>query len=65
MGKMERSRIENLLGKINDDDRQALVGLLCKAGYSVRIGKERIGSKGQTRYFVEYWKEADDVQMEG
>lgn len=55
-----RQRIKNLLGKINDEDRQQLVCLLAKAGYAVRIGKERPGGKGQTMYFVEFWEEKNE-----
>lgn len=58
----KRCRIENLLNKINDDDRQQMVGLLVKAGYTVRIGKET-PPKGQSRYFVEFWKEETDEQV--
>lgn len=32
-----RSRINNLLGKLNDDDCHQIVSLLAKAGYAVRI----------------------------
>lgn len=56
MEEQDRYRIHNLLGKINDDDRNTLVCLLAKAGYAVRIGKE-CPPKGKTQYFVEYWKE--------
>ena len=56
---MERQRIDNLLGKLNDEDRNNLCCLLIKAGYTVRIGKERPSGKGQTKYFVEYWKEEE------
>lgn len=59
--KQERHRIKNLLYKLNDEDRNTLVCLIAKAGYAVKIGKERPGSKGQTQYFVEFWEEADDV----
>lgn len=52
-----RHKIRNLLQKLNDDDRNSLVCLLAKAGYAVRIGKERPGGKGQTMYFVEFWEE--------
>ncbi len=55
-----RQRIKNLLFKLNDEDRNNLVCLIAKAGYSVRIGKERPGSKGKTQYYVEFWEEADD-----
>lgn len=61
MAEQQRNRINNLLGKVNDEDRQQMVSLLAKAGYAVRIGKERPGGKGQTKYFVEFWEERDDV----
>lgn len=54
---MERQRIDNLLSKLNDEDRNSLCCLLIKAGYAARIGKERPNGKGQTKYFVEYWEE--------
>lgn len=53
----KRQRIYNILGKINDEDRQQLCVLLIKAGYAARIGKERQGDKGAYTYFVEYWRE--------
>lgn len=56
----ERNRIKNLLKKLNDEDRNTLCCLLIKAGYAARIGKERPEGKGQTMYFVEYWKEEED-----
>jgi hypothetical protein len=58
MADTSRHKIRNRLQKLNDDDRNQLVCLLAKAGYSVRIGKERPGGKGQTMYFVEFWEEA-------
>lgn len=57
---MKRQRINNLLGKLNDDDRRDLCCLLLKAGYTARIGKETVGSKGKIAYFIEYWEEEDD-----
>lgn len=60
----KRQRIYSLMRKINDDDRNSLCCLLVKAGYAVRIGKERPGGKGQTKYYVEYWVEGDDVNAE-
>ncbi len=54
---MERQKISNLLNKLNDDDRTNLCCLLLKAGYAARIGKEKVGPKGKTTYFVEYWEE--------
>lgn len=54
-----RQRIKNLLFKLNDEDRNTLICLIAKAGYSVRIGKERPEGRGQTQYFVEFWEEAE------
>lgn len=56
----EKYRISNLLGKINDEDRNTLGALLLKAGYCVKIGKEKVGSKNQTRYYVEYWQDKEE-----
>lgn len=53
---MSRKRIYNLLGKLNDDDRQTISALLIKAGYTVRIGKEQPGGKGKMIYYVEFWE---------
>lgn len=64
MADNQRHRIKNLLQKLNDEDRNSLCCLLVKAGYAVRIGKERPGGKGQTMYFVEYWVEGDDTNAE-
>lgn len=61
MGEQQRYRIKNLLQKLNDEDRNTLCCLLIKAGYAVRIGKERQGGKGQTMYFVEFWEEDADA----
>jgi hypothetical protein len=46
---------------LNDEDRNTLVCLIAKAGYAVRIGKERPEGKGQTQYFVEFWEEDADA----
>ncbi|MDO4301806.1 MAG: resolvase [Clostridia bacterium] len=56
----KRQRINNLLGKLNDDDRSTLSCLLIKAGYAVKIGKEKVGSKGKIAYYVEYWEETEE-----
>lgn len=61
---MARTRIKNLLMKLNDEDRNMLCCLLIKAGYAVRVGKERPGGKGQTMYFVEFWEESGDAKPE-
>ncbi len=64
MAENERHKIRNLLMKLNDEDRNTLCCLLVKAGYAVRIGKERPGGKGQTMYFVEYWEESDEARQD-
>lgn len=54
----DRSRIyAQKAHKFNDADFQAIAGLLIKAGYTVRIGRERPAGKdtGAWTYFVEYW----------
>lgn len=54
----DRSRIyAQKAQKFNDADFQAIAGLLIKAGYTVRIGRERPAGKdtGAWTYFVEYW----------
>lgn len=52
-----RKRIENLLNKLNDEDRSALACLLIKAGYAVKIGKDVPEVKKTVKYYVEYWEE--------
>lgn len=64
MNNKGRIKIKNLLFKLNDEDRCNLVVLLTKAGYATRIGKERPGGKGQTQYYVEFWEEDEDEQIE-
>lgn len=59
MADKKRSRINNLLGKLNDEDRNLLVCLIAKAGYAVRIGKERLDGRKQAMYYVEFWEEED------
>jgi hypothetical protein len=41
-------------GQFNSDDRLELARLLIKAGYTVRIGKDKIPGKNRNIYFVEY-----------
>lgn len=59
MADRKRSRINNLLGKLNDEDHNSLVCLIAKAGYAVRIGRERPDGRRQTMYYVEFWEEED------
>ena len=44
-------------GALNEQDRLAIASLLIKAGYSVRIGREK--PNNSYLYFIEYWKEDD------
>lgn len=41
-------------GKMDESDRLALVTLLAKAGYKVRLGREKTGDSKPWVYFVEY-----------
>lgn len=46
---------------LNDADRLELAKMLVKAGYSVRVGKERKEQKSKSySYFVEYWEEDNE-----
>lgn len=37
-------------------DRDALVAILARNGYTVRIGREKRGKSNNYTYFVEYWR---------
>lgn len=41
-------------GQLNSNDRLELARLLIKAGYTVRIGKDKIPGKNRNIHFVEY-----------
>jgi hypothetical protein len=41
-------------GTSNEADRLELARLLIKMGYTVRVDREKIGSKDVYRHFVEY-----------
>ena len=55
---MDKQRIylEGTFSEINKEERITLCGLLIKAGYTVRIGRERRGSQNKYYYYVEYWR---------
>lgn len=55
----KRQRIYSPSGKLNDSDRQTICTYLVKAGYTVRIGKEKPEGKKSPVYFIEYWEEED------
>lgn len=44
---------------LNEEDRLELARLLVKAGYVVRLGRERPAGNttGAFKYYVEYWEE--------
>lgn len=49
------AKIENVKsGGLNEADRLEIARLLIKAGYTVRIGKEKPGNSRTYSHFVEY-----------
>ena len=46
-------------GSLNEQDRLELAKLLVKAGYSVKLGRERKPKASGYDYFVEYCGEGD------
>lgn len=61
---MQKQRIYSVkTNTLNDQDRLDIARLLIKAGYAVRIGKERKDptKKNTTNIkFIEYWEENDE-----
>lgn len=46
---------------LNEQDRLDLARMLAKAGYAVRVGREKPNAKSSSYiYFVEYWEESDE-----
>ncbi len=46
---------------LNDIDRLEMAKILIKAGYSVRIGKEKKSPTSKAyAYFIEYWEESNE-----
>lgn len=43
--------------ELDKDERMTLCGMLIKAGYTVRYGRERRESKSTYDYFIEYWRD--------
>ena len=55
---MERFKIKSVKkNTLNETDRLTLAGLLIKAGYCVRIVKEKKENSTTTENVVEYWEE--------
>lgn len=56
----ERRKIYNVKEKgLGEQERLELARLLIKAGYIVRIGREKLAGKNTWVYFVEYWEEEE------
>lgn len=50
-------------GSLNEAERLDMARLLIKAGYTVRLGKERPAGKSTAySYFVEYWDSEDNTR---
>lgn len=55
---MQKSRIYAQKGsQLNESDRLAMCTLLIKAGYTVRLGKEKQQGKSTYDRFIEYWED--------
>ena len=55
---IQRQRIENTARQeLNDEDRLELCRLLIKAGYTVRLVKEKPEGKKRYEKYIKYWKE--------
>ncbi len=61
---MPKQRIYSVkTNSLNDQDRLDIARLLIKAGYAVRIGKEKKDSANKNAAnikFIEYWEENDE-----
>ncbi|MCD7722733.1 MAG: resolvase [Clostridiales bacterium] len=59
---MERQRIYNRKNNgLNEKERLELANLLLKAGYAVKIGREKRNANSTAyTYFVEHWVESDN-----
>lgn len=56
-----KQRIYSVKDKgLNDQERLDLARLLIKAGYVVKIGREKPSRKSSYMYYVEYWE--DEVE---
>lgn len=57
---MPKQRIYSVKEKgLSEMERLDLARLLIKAGYTVRVGREKIAGKNTWIYFVEYWEEEE------
>lgn len=41
------------------DDRESVIVILARNGYTVRQGREKDSKTGKTVAFVEYWRESE------
>jgi hypothetical protein len=52
-------------GRLNEDDRLTMARLLIKAGYTVRIGKEKAVNKSTAMVFIEVISDKERVEGGG
>lgn len=55
---------EQKRGSSNEADRLELGRLLMKAGYTVRLGKERDSSGNRNVHYVEYWSQEEGAKYD-
>lgn len=50
---------------LNDSDRLDLARLLLKAGYTVKLGREKPAGKatGAYIYYIEFWEDRDEQKQ--
>ena len=54
----EKQRISSVKDKgLNEQERLELAKLLIKAGYVVKIGREKPPGKNSYVYYVDYWED--------
>lgn len=58
---MQKQRIYSIKNNsLSAEDRLEIAKGLLKAGYTVRLGRERTGKSSAYTYFIEYWEESDE-----
>ena len=56
---------EQKFAKLNEQDRLQLAALLIKAGYTVRITKEKLPGKTANIICTEFWGQVEEQQRDG
>ncbi len=58
---MQKQRIYSIKNNsLSAEDRLEIAKGLLKAGYTVRLGREKQGKSNTYTYFIEYWEENDE-----